>query len=592
MTSKPTDPSTVSLPAQDPLAVTRDSVPDAPPLPPVEMPPELASHPDYEVQRKLGQGGMGVVYLARNKLMDRLEVLKVVHQGLLAQAGMLERFLQEIRSAAKLHHPNVVTAYSAAQRGDLVVLAMEYVDGLDLAKLVRQKGPLPVPDACEYARQVALGLQQAFKRGMVHRDIKPSNLMLEQEGVVKILDFGLAKVRQEEGNTGLTSMNVLMGTLDYLAPEQARDARSTDIRADIYSLGCTLYFLLTGRPPFQVKNVAEAVLAHTLEQPQPVTKLRAEVPAELAALVAWMLAKKPAERPQTPEKVARALVPFIKAGRTEPTPRTDPKALARPRADKELPQPAKAVERRPGKALTLSLGPGVEMPFAWVLPGESWLGGGGGKPGTKPFTLKQGLWCGVYPVTQAEWQAAMGDNPSYFKDHPRYPVECVSWNRVQDFLKWLNQRTPGEGLLFRLPTDEEWEYICRGGALLKEQSKYHFYFARSKSDLTPAPGNDLSSTQANFNGNYPAGSAPKGPYLQRPSDVGSYVPNPLGIYDLHGNVVQWTSSVDEGGSSRLIRGGSWDRSGAYCTAAYRYSRAPDYARRYVGFRLLAVPSGK
>ena len=194
---------------------------------------------------------------------------------------------------------------------------------------------------------------------------------------------------------------------------------------------------------------------------------------------------------------------------------------------------------------TVALGPGVEMKFAWVPPGESWLGGGGGKPGTKQFTLKEGLWCGVYPVTQAEWQAVMGDNPSQFKDNPRYPVETVSWNRVQDFIKELNQRKREEGLLYRLPTEEEWEYICRGGPLSQDQSKYHFYFARSKSDLTPAPSNDLSSTQANFNGNYPAGSAAKGPYLQRPCDVGLYLPNPLGIYDLHGNVWEWTSSVYE-----------------------------------------------
>jgi formylglycine-generating enzyme required for sulfatase activity len=232
------------------------------------------------------------------------------------------------------------------------------------------------------------------------------------------------------------------------------------------------------------------------------------------------------------------------------------------------------------------------MQFAWVPPGDSWLGGGGGKPGTKPFTLRRGLWCGVYPVTQAEWQAVMGDNPSYFKGNPRYPVETVSWNRVQDFLKQLNQRASGERLLYCLPTEEEWEYICRGGPLSKEPSKYHFYFARSKTDLTPAPSNDLSSTQANFNGTFPAGSAPKGPYLERPSDVGLYVPNPLGIYDLHGNVWELTSSVDQGGSSRLIRGGSWRTYGTHCTASIRRAAAPDVAIINMGFRLLAVPSGK
>jgi formylglycine-generating enzyme required for sulfatase activity len=253
---------------------------------------------------------------------------------------------------------------------------------------------------------------------------------------------------------------------------------------------------------------------------------------------------------------------------------------------------AKGKEHQPGEVINVSLVPGVEMKFAWVPPGDSWLGGGGGKPGTKPFTLKQGLWCGVYLVTQAEWQAVMGDKPIFFKNQPRYPVVNVSWIRVQDFLKQLKQRAGGEGLSYRLPTEEEWEYICRGGPLSQEQSKYHFYFARSKTDLTPAPSNDLSSTQANFNGNFPVGSADNGPYLQRPCDVGSYVPNPLRIYDLHGNVYQWTSSVDEEGSSRLIRGGSWHHIGARCTAADRGSIALRGVDTGLGFRLLAVPSGK
>jgi serine/threonine protein kinase len=623
MTSEPTDPSAVSLPAPDPLAVTRDSVPGAPPLPPVEMPPELASHPDYEVQRKLGQGGMGVVYLARNKVMDCLEVLKVVNQSLLGRSGALERFLQEIRSAAKLQHPNVVTAHAVLRLGDLLVLAMEYVDGVDLSKLVRQQGPLPVDHACHFARQAALGLQAAHELGMVHRDIKPSNLMLGRKSVVKILDFGLVKVRQEAGeDTGLTGTNVMMGTPDHMAPEQAVDARGADIRADIYSLGCTQYFLLTGRPPFQAKNTAEAVLAHALKPPPSVAELRAEVPAGLAALVARMLAKKPAERPQTPAEVAHALVPFIKGEGAQPPPPPEPASTAslpppvRPKKVDAKPSVGRKVglwvagallgllvvlgiflqvkgkEHRPGEVINVSLGPGVEMKFAWVPPGDSWLGGGGGEPGTKRFTLKQGLWCGVYPVTQAEWQAVMGDNPSSFKGNPRYPVESVSWNRVQDFLKQLNQRASGERLLYRLPTEEEWEYICRGGPLSQEQSKYDFYFARSKTDLTPAPSNDLSSTQANFNGNFPAGSASKGPYLKRPSDVGSYVPNPLGIYDLHGNVWEWTASVDEGGSSRLFRGGGWSSFGAYCGATFLFSLAPDGVYDHLGFRLLAVPSGK
>jgi formylglycine-generating enzyme required for sulfatase activity len=228
------------------------------------------------------------------------------------------------------------------------------------------------------------------------------------------------------------------------------------------------------------------------------------------------------------------------------------------------------------------------MGFAWVPPGDSWLGGGDGKPGTKKFTLSQGLFCGVYPVTQAEWQAVMGNNPSRFEGNPRYPVESVSWNDVQQFIKQVNQRARGDGFVYRLPTEEEWEYICRGGYINQDQSKYHFYFARSKTDRAPAPTNSLSSTQANFDGRHPAGTAAKGPYLHSPCDVGLYLPNPLGIYDLHGNVWEWTSS--QRGSDRVMQGGCWNDRGVSCWASSRSWSDPGLTRSYLGFRLLAVPS--
>jgi serine/threonine protein kinase len=221
----------------------------APPAP--SVPPELRDHEQYEVLRELGRGGMGVVYLARNRLMNRPEVLKVVNPQLLHEPGAAERFLREIQSAARLGHPNIVTAYAALQVGALLVLAMEYVEGEDLARLVRAGGPLPVANACAYACQAALGLQHAFERGLVHRDIKPHNLILARHGkqqLIKILDFGLAKATREKGATGhgLTRSGVILGTPEYMAPEQTLDAARADIRADLYSLGCTLYFLLTG----------------------------------------------------------------------------------------------------------------------------------------------------------------------------------------------------------------------------------------------------------------------------------------------------------------------------------------------------------
>jgi serine/threonine protein kinase len=283
------------------------------------VPAELRDHPQYEVVRELGRGGMGVVYLARNRLLDRPEVLKVINQRLLDHPEAGERFLREVRSAARLSHRNIVTAFAALPVGDLLVFAMEYVEGEDLAKVVKARGPLPVANACYYAQQAAQGLQHAFEKGMVHRDIKPQNLILARDGkkhVVKVLDFGLAKATREHEGQGrdLTGSGRMLGTPDYMAPEQTLDAARTDIRADIYSLGCTLYFLLSGRPPFEADSLFQLMYAHQSLDATPLHEVRGDVPAELAAVVERMLAKDPARRYQQPVEVAQALAPFCKPG--------------------------------------------------------------------------------------------------------------------------------------------------------------------------------------------------------------------------------------------------------------------------------------
>ena len=295
------------------------------PSSPVSAPPELTNHPDYELIKELGQGGMGTVYLAKNRMMDRLEVLKVISKALLDRPGALERFQQEIRSAAKLLHPNIVAAHAVLRPGDLLVFAMEYVRGQDLSEVVKQRGPLPVANAAFYIHQVANGLQHAFEKGMVHRDIKPNNLMLAIEGkkhTVKILDFGLAKATSEKGaEAGLTKSGQMLGTPDYVAPEQTLDAHNADIRADIYSLGCTLYFLLSGGPPFQETSLYAILEAHHKREPKPLNLVRPDVPVELATVVGKMMAKEPAKRYQTPAEVAKALVPFFKPGQATATSR-------------------------------------------------------------------------------------------------------------------------------------------------------------------------------------------------------------------------------------------------------------------------------
>ena len=297
---------------------------DGPASPPLAstLPPGLAEHADYQVLRELGRGGMGVVYLAENTLMGRKEVLKVVGSHLLNRKTIFERFLREIRAASQLQHPNIVRAYSASRIGESLVLAMEYVEGHDLEKLLEQKGPLPVQHACNFAYQAALGLQHAHERGMVHRDIKPGNLMLTTEGnkpVIKILDFGLAKVTSEGAvDSGLTHEGQMLGTPHYISPEQTLNAQKADIRADIYSLGCTLYCLLTGHPPFDAPSLYELLQAHHSMDAQPLNGVRPDVPVELAALVAKMMAKAPQDRFQTPLQVAQAWLRLPGSGARRP----------------------------------------------------------------------------------------------------------------------------------------------------------------------------------------------------------------------------------------------------------------------------------
>jgi len=277
------------------------------------IPTELLAHPRYRLVRWLGAGGMGVVYQAEHRLMERPVAIKIISKTLTDNANTVARFQKEVKAAAKLSHPNIVTAYDAEQAGDLHFLVMEFIEGKSLNRLVEDGVPLPVKLACKYVRQAALGLQHAFEQGLVHRDIKPQNLMLTPKGQVKILDFGLAGFVTESGPVGsLTESGQGLGTPDYIAPEQIRDTHSADIRADIYSLGCTLYCLLTGQPPFPDGSASQKLVAHLERMPKDISSLRPDLPVELALIVERMMEKRPAHRYQNPFEVAEALAPFAK----------------------------------------------------------------------------------------------------------------------------------------------------------------------------------------------------------------------------------------------------------------------------------------
>jgi WD40 repeat protein/serine/threonine protein kinase len=270
----------------------------------------------YVLLERLGEGGMGQVFKARHQKLGRVVALKVIRKEKLADAGAVQRFRREIQAAAQLEHPNVVGAIDADEAEDALYFIMEYVEGIDLGRLVKEKGPLPVAPACEYLRQAALGLQHAHERGYVHRDVKPSNLLLTTNGgrsrgapVIKLLDLGLARLRNPGGEeaSSLTQMGVVVGTPDYMAPEQARNSSRADIRSDLYSLGCTFYYLLTGRPPFTGETATEKLMKHCFDEPLPVEQLRPEVPPRVGKIVQKLMAKEPADRYPTPAKLVVAL---------------------------------------------------------------------------------------------------------------------------------------------------------------------------------------------------------------------------------------------------------------------------------------------
>ncbi len=269
----------------------------------VGPPAALTGHSRYRVLRLLGYGGMGSVWLAEHLVMGRPVALKIIRPELLAKNGTLERFRREVQAAAKLNHPHIAHAYDAEQIGDSHFLVMEYVPGHTLSERVKA-GPLPITAACQAIRDAALGLAHAHAAGLVHRDVKPGNLIQTEDGMVKVLDFGLAI--SAEADSSITGENLVMGTPDYVAPEQAEDPHAADARSDIYSLGCTLYHLLSGRVPFTEDSMVKKIDSQRFRDPEPI----ADLPQSLWLIVAKMMAKQPAQRFQTALEVAETLEPF------------------------------------------------------------------------------------------------------------------------------------------------------------------------------------------------------------------------------------------------------------------------------------------
>jgi nitrous oxidase accessory protein NosD len=266
----------------------------------------------YQLQRKLGQGGMGAVYLAADARLDRDVAIKVLPPESVNDPDAVARFQREAKALAKLSHPGIVQAYDCEEDNGRHFLVMEYVEGTSLAAVLKEKGRTPPALAADYIYQAALALQHAHERGLIHRDLKPSNLLLTADGCVKLLDLGLARFLQDQiGDAAQTREGVGMGTPDYAAPEQFRDAHKADVRSDIYSLGCTLYHLIAGRVPFPTSSLSEKYQSHREKEPPPLQEVCPEVPGGLVLLVKRMMAKHPNDRFQTALEVAEALAPHV-----------------------------------------------------------------------------------------------------------------------------------------------------------------------------------------------------------------------------------------------------------------------------------------
>jgi serine/threonine-protein kinase len=261
----------------------------------------------YVIMDRIGSGSMGRVYKAQHQLMGRTVALKIIAPEIVTNTRVVARFQREMKLVGRLDHPNVVRAFDADQLGQVLYIVMEYVPGHSLGQLFRTRGPMPTPNVFAYARQAALGLAHAHSQGIVHRDVKPSNLLLNEEGVIKVLDLGLGVLMEADGDTAFaTADGIAVGTIDYMSPEQAC-GKEVDGRSDLYSLGCAMYHLVTGRLPFPGDSPVERLGKRLSGRPVPITEVKPDLPRHFVEVMDRLLASKPHERYQTAEEAADAL---------------------------------------------------------------------------------------------------------------------------------------------------------------------------------------------------------------------------------------------------------------------------------------------
>jgi len=646
----------------------------------------------YEVMAKIGQGGFGTVFKARKLDSGELVALKILLPSLTTQEHM-DRFERESELVRKLDHRNIVSCveFGRDPKKKCWFCALEYVEGEDLAKKIAREGVLSEDEALSITYQIAQALQHAHWSGLVHRDVKPENIMVTPDGTAKLLDLGLARPANAEA-TRLTETGMFVGSAYYASPEQAKSESAIDTRSDIYSLGATLYHMVTGNPPFQGSNAAYILYQQAYEKLTWPAEVNPDLSDGTCRVIAKMLAKAPAERYQLPKDLLRDIDKLREGGvpdvadaalrnssvavalregggelRLAPPPsELRPKRKRRrlpssPRLKRQRPashprlgrakedvpgeEPTRARLPRQGRPLlkwvllglgagvflialmevlarlgrepvdppappavtgqagpTLDLGPGVKMEFVRIEPGIFEMGSPASEAQRNSdegprhhVRITRAFYMGRCEVTQAQYRAVMGTDPSHFKG-PALPVERVTWKDATEFCRRLTAKGRGTRtdsraaesehvpllpprFVVRLPTEAEWEYACRAGSAAR------FCFGDGVHGL-----GDHAWNRDNSRGHT--------------HPVGRKKPNAWGLHDMHGNVWEWcadwygkyppgtpTDPVGPAtGSARVLRGGCWSSYPLHCRSASRMKRPPGQLGRYHGFRVVASSS--
>jgi formylglycine-generating enzyme required for sulfatase activity len=548
----------------------------------------------YQILRTLGRGGMGVVYLALDTKLERRVALKVPHRKHAQDPGNRKRFLREARAAAKFQHPNFCPIFEIGEIDGQPYLTMAFIEGGTLASKLERGQPWDQRKAAEAVRVVALALAKAHREGIVHRDLKPSNIMIDDQGGLVIMDFGLAR-RFEGADPTLTAAGAVLGTPSYMPPEQA-EGHSARVgpRSDVYSLGVILYELISGRRPFEGSVVRVLAMILTAEPATPSTHHPGVDPV-LESICLKAMAKAIEDRYPSMEEFAQALDGFLKAPAPVAPPAPPPST-----PEKTAVKPA-IIPPKPDETLITS---SIGMRLKLIPAGRFFMGSRDGdaqaygdeKPG---HDVRLGaFYLGETEVTQGQYRAVAGESPSHFKGSDDLPVERVSWRDAVRFCNALSQREglspyyriEGEavsvpdwkGSGYRLPTEAEWEYACRAGPGgvgafcfgddVGQLGRYAWYGTNSDGKTHP---------------------------------VGQKLANAFGLYDMHGNVLEWCwdgyarydakPAVDPVGplkaALRVIRGGSWRNNPRDCRSANRNRSAPVYRLSDLGFRVARVRSG-